>query len=341
MQHGGDLGDAIASYGGEESDWIDLSTGINPRPWPWREALSDDIWRVLPSRKALAELLDAARKTYNVPKSLAITAAAGTEALIARLPSILPNGDVAILSPTYSSHETHWRRSGRRVTPVGSLQSAEFEAARGEASIILLVNPNNPDGRTRQPQRLIELARTLAHKNGFLIIDEAFADVTPEISILPHLAHAPELPVIVLRSFGKFYGLAGLRLGFAIGSEKVTSLLAADFGGWSISGPALAIGAQALRDEDWRNMTRQRLRDDAAKLDDVIRKAGVNVLGGTDLFRLLRCENAAQLHRHLAQKRIWTRFFDFDPTIIRLGLPANNAELAAVAAALESLSPSP
>lgn len=328
MQHGGDLGAAIARHGGLAGDWLDLSTGINPHAYPVPDALPGHAWTQLPSRAALERLLAAARKAYDVPETCGLVAAPGTQALIALLPEVLPAGDVALLGPTYGSHAECWRRAGRRVTEITSPHAEPDEAAR----VLVIVNPNNPDGRLVDPASLQYLAGRMAARGGILVVDEAFADCVPGASVLPHLAGAPAL---VLRSFGKFYGLAGLRLGFAAGPKPVVAALEKRLESWAVSGPALEIGARALADEAWRKATLARLADEAAELTYSLQMRGLSVFGGTPLFVLAGTRDAARLHEALARQRIWTRVFDYAPTWIRIGLPGA-AKLARLEAALES-----
>ncbi|AXS40907.1 threonine-phosphate decarboxylase CobD [Breoghania sp. L-A4] len=359
MRHGGDLSEAARHFGGSRNDWLDLSTGINPHAWQWPESrhgtthapgernasetprngpqftLAADAWSTLPGDAAMSSLLDAARGAYRVPDAFGVTAAPGTESILARLPTIAPQGDVVVLSPTYSSHAGCWRGAHRPVREILSLD--EIGAAD---RIVVLVNPNNPDGRSLAPEALLDVARMLAARDGLLIIDEAFADVAPQTSVLPH---ASTTPVAVLRSFGKFFGLAGLRLGFLAGPPALCASLSEAIGGWSVSGPALEIGAAALRDTAWQTEMRQTLIRDSAALDAVLARHGLPIAGGTTLFRLIRHEHAHALHAALARRHIWTRAFDYAPHWLRIGLPGTDAALTrfdtALSQSLDELPP--
>ncbi|ADZ70462.1 threonine-phosphate decarboxylase CobD [Polymorphum gilvum] len=326
MKHGGDLAEACERYGGRTGDWLDLSTGINPHAYPVPAALPTDCWTQLPTQAALDRLLGAARKAYRCPPATGLVAAPGTQAILAWLPLILPDGDVAVVSPTYSSHAEAWRRAGRQVTEIGH----PF-AAPAQTRIVVLVNPNNPDGRLSDPKSLLDLARQMAARGGWLVVDEAFADVVPGASLLPHLA---DEPVLVLRSFGKFFGLAGLRLGFLAGPPEATDRLAGQLDSWAVSGPALAIGRIALADEPWQEAMRNRLADEMADLTLALSEAGLTVFGGTTLYALAAHGNAHGLHRALARRRIWTRVFDYAPTWLRVGLPPDPVARARLTAAL-------
>jgi cobalamin biosynthetic protein CobC len=188
------------------------------------------------------------------------------------------------------------------------------------ADVVIVVNPNNPTGRLISANALREVASKLARKGGLLIVDEAFIDVLPEAASL-----TGDLPpaTIVLRSFGKIYGLAGLRLGFAIADSSLARRLRAELGPWAVSGPALAIGQTALRDESWLSETVTRLRSDQARLDRMLESAGFTLIGGTPLFRLVRHSGAIGVVENLGHHGIHVRAFSHEPQWLRFGLPGN------------------
>jgi cobalamin biosynthesis protein CobC len=326
MKHGGDLTEAIARHGGASENWLDLSTGINPRPWPIPQALPEDAWQRLPSRADAEALLDSARKAYGVPDRVDIAAAAGTQALIQWLPYLAAPGPVAIVGPTYGEHAAAWHNAGHPVIAIDDLN-----ACPDNADHVIVVNPNNPDGRVADRAALTKIAAQLKERGGWLIIDEAFADVDPTVSAV---ALCADLPVLILRSFGKFYGLAGLRLGFAIGSFDMIVRIATALGPWPVSGPALLIGAAALGDQPWADSTRRALQQQARALDEVLLRAGFTIAGGTTLFRLARHPQALRLHAVLAKQHIWCRSFDWADDLLRFGLPPDDAGLERLAAAL-------
>jgi cobalamin biosynthetic protein CobC len=326
MKHGGDLTEAIARHGGAPASWLDLSTGINPWPWPIPQSLPESAWQRLPSRAETDALLDAARKTYGVPDGAGIAAAAGTQALIQLLPYLAAPGPVAIVGPTYSEHALAWRNAGHPVIAIDDLAACPENAVHA-----VVVNPNNPDGRVTDHAALAPIAAQLKSRGGWLVVDEAFADIDPAVSAV---AWCPDWPVVILRSFGKFYGLAGLRLGFAIGEPDIVARISAALGPWPCSGPALLIGAAALGDRPWADNTRGRLEQQARKLDQVLAKAGFTIAGGTSLFRLARHPDAKKLHAALARRHIWCRSFDWADDLLRFGLPSDTAGLDRLAVAL-------
>jgi len=295
--HGGGIDAARARFGGARADWLDLSTGINPRPYPLGD-LTATGWSVLPDREATLALERAARAFWRVPEGAMVLAAPGASSLIARLPGLRPVGRVHIPGPTYNEHAASFAAHGWELSDAG-----EDPQAR------VIVHPNNPTGRFYGAG---DLGAPLS------VIDESFCDVAPERSLV---AEAVRPGVIVLKSFGKFWGLAGLRLGFAIGPADLIARLAEMLGPWPVSGPALELGTRALNDPDWARLTRVRLNEDAARLDALLRRAGAEIAGGCPLFRLARVQSAREWHERLAERRILVRVFPWADDLVRLGLP--------------------
>lgn len=291
--HGGGLDATVAKYGGTRSAWLDLSTGINPQPYPVGD-IPPEAWSALPDQGAMDRLLAAARTFWNVPDGAEIVAANGASAIIAAMPRLWPAETVSIPTPTYNEHAAAFRAAGTQVN------------TDGEAPVHVVVHPNNPDGRLWD----------LAHQSCKTVIDESFCDVCPQHS---HIAQATSEDRVILKSFGKFWGLAGARLGFAICSPQNAQTLREILGPWAVSGPALDIGARALRDIAWAGATRQRLADDVVHMD---RMVGLPLVGGTDLFRLYEVKDAAAAQDHLAHHHVWSRIFPYSKTWLRLGLPA-------------------
>lgn len=325
MDHGGDLTEAWARHGAGDPPWLDLSTGINPHPWPVPDGVRREGWERLPSRAVEAGLLGVARRAYRVPEAGAIVAAPGTQALIQWLPRLAPPGDVAVLGPTYAEHAASWRAAGRNVHDVADVRDL------AGAVHAVVVRPNNPDGALLDAERVREIAERCGRRGGWLVVDESFADLDPAWSVA---GLAAGLPVIVLRSFGKFYGLAGLRLGFAIAPPAIAGLVGEAIGPWAVSGPALAVGAAGLADEGWAEAMRVRLAAEAWQLDEILRAGGLAPAGGTDLYRLVRHARAGELHDALAVAHIWCRAFAWAPDLLRFGLPPDDAARERLRAAL-------
>lgn len=313
--HGGDIDRARARYGG--TDWIDLSTGINRQPWPV-PPLPAPVWTDLPTAAARAALMAAARLAFaTTAPGLAL---AGAQAAIQLVPRLAPPGRARVLAPTYNEHAAALRAAGWRVEEV-----AGPDALAG-ADLAVVVNPNNPDGRRHDPAAL----RALAPRVGRLVVDESFADADPALSLAAEAGDG----IVVLRSFGKFWGLAGLRLGFAFADAATVARLDAMAGPWPVSGPALEIGRLALADTAWRRATADRLAAEAHRLDALAAGAGWTLVGGTALFRTYDAGDAGAAQDRLARARIWSRVFPYSGRWIRLGLPGGAAEWARLAAAL-------
>lgn len=294
--HGGGLDGAIEIYGGTREDWLDLSTGINPVPYPMPR-LPKDAWTALPDQAGFDRLYALARRFWNVPQEAAIIGATGASAIIAALPRVLPIGEVCIPGPTYNEHGAAFAAAG-------------WHLGHDQSHALVAVHPNNPDGHMWQ---VSDLEAT------FTIIDESFCDLLPDQSLID-LAARPG--TIVLKSFGKFWGLAGLRLGFAVGDPALVARLADLLGPWQVSGPALAAGAEALADPQWAAEARVRLTRDAERLDSLLTASRAQVIGGTHLFRLYRVADAQAAQHRLAQHHVWSRVFPYAPDWLRLGLPA-------------------
>ena len=317
MTHGGDLGAVRRRYPDAPEPWIDLSTGINPVPYPVA-SLPADLWSRLPSQRDEQALLEAAASRYGVRDLATIVAAPGTQALIQLLPRIVAKARVAIVGPTYDEHETCWRRQGHDVRIVSSLDDAK------DADVVVVVNPNNPTGLLLPPAKL---RRT----QGLLVVDEAFIDLLPrDASLVTDL----RANTIVLRSFGKTYGLAGVRLGFVVAEKSIADRIRGELGPWAVSGPAIEIGRQALSNSEWLETAVDRLADDRRKLDALLASAACEFMGGTPLFSLVRHPDAAGLTDRLAHRGIHVRRFAGNPGWLRFGLPAGAREFSRLAAAL-------
>ena len=312
LLHGGNLDAARQRFPTAPEPWIDLSTGINPYPYSV-PLLDPETWSRLPQRSQELLLREAAAQCYRAQNPDMIVSASGTQALIQTLPRLIARSQVAILSPTYTEHATAWRHEGHYVVEVPDLTTI------ARASVVIVVNPNNPTGQVIPTERLRELAAELQSRDGLLVVDEAFADVmAPDVSLVPDLPPA----TIVLRSFGKMYGLAGLRLGFAIAHEDLATGLRDYLGPWAVSGPALSIGATALADIAWRNEAVMRLENAQRRLDKLLETCGgCSVIGGTPLFRLVTHSEATKVADALAQHGILVRQFSYAPTWLRFGLP--------------------
>lgn len=312
--HGGSLGRARALFPHAPQPWIDLSTGINPHSYPLFDLPATALTR-LPEPSSAGRLQAAAASAYGAPSPLHVALAPGTQILLPRVFSLVKPGRAAILGPTYAEHARTAALSGHSVDEVSDV------SALADSDLAIVVNPNNPDGRVVPRADLLALAETLRRRGGLLVIDEAFMDVGPQEESL--CGDVGQGGIVVLRSFGKFFGLAGVRLGFAIASPDIAARLDAEFGPWSVSGQALEYGIRALDDHDWQAMMRERLASDAARLDSLLAAQGMPVSGGTSLFRYILTTGAAALFDALGEAGILVRNFAERPHALRFGLPGD------------------
>lgn len=313
IHHGGGLAAAAALHGGRIKDWLDLSTGINPCP-PDLPAIPMRAWHRLPDRERELAAREAARLYYRSGERLPLPVP-GTQSVIQLLPRLVPAGArVAVVSPTYGEYVRAFTAAGLAVDMV-----ADLEHVTGDHRLVVVVNPNNPDGRLHGREGLRGVAETLAPRNGVLVVDEAFGDMQPDQSLAGDVS--PNL--IVFRSFGKFFGLAGVRLGFVIADEPIGAQFSDWLGPWAVSGPALILAEQLMTSDT--DIIADRIRQRARALRDVLATAGLTIRGGTELFKLVEDAQAGDLHQHLCKHHILTRKFDYRPDWLRFGLAPDEA----------------
>lgn len=320
LGHGGRLGAARTAWPDAPTPWIDLSTGINPHPYPV-PAFAPETWSRLPDPESLRALERVAAAAFGVEDPARVVAGAGSEALIRLLPHLLEGRRIAISARTYGGHAEAWRAAGAEIVAPGD-RSADLR---------VLVNPDNPTGRLLPPDQVLDLA------DGALLVDEAFVDVDPSGSVASQAGTSGFERLMVLRSFGKFYGLAGVRLGFLIAEPALAARVRQALGDWPVPGPTIAAGLAAYPDTAWATQTRLRLIEDTVQLDRLLRAAGFEIAGGATLFRLARAADAPRRFEALARAGILTRPFPWDETLIRFGLPGPKADWLRLADALETL----
>lgn len=336
LEHGGNLQQAQLQYGSPHAPWLDLSTGINPYPYP-APVLSHTVWHRLP--EISNSLISSACAYYGAPDILPV---AGTQAAIQALPQLWCNrpldeygqgrqtqriARVVVAAPAYAEHAYRWQRAGHLVREV---TYADLATAIVDCDVMVICNPNNPTGDRIVPEILLDWAERMAKHGGWLIVDEAFCDVTPELSIAAH-SHMPGL--LVLRSFGKFFGLAGLRLGFVAAHRTILDVLAEHLGPWSVSAPAQEIGVAALTDHTWQQTMRDHLHTQGARLQAMLAAVGVHSTGST-LYQWWPQSHAQAFHAAMAKQGIWVRLFTRDGGSIRVGLPADAQSWQRLEAAL-------
>ncbi|RJG13940.1 threonine-phosphate decarboxylase [Pseudomonas cavernicola] len=330
LEHGGRLQLAARQYGIAETDWLDLSTGIAPWPWPLPE-ISLRAWARLPETEDGLEA--AARAYYGAAQLLPV---AGSQAAIQMLPRLRRAGKVGVLSPCYAEHAEAWRKGGHIVR---ELSEDEVDFFLDGLDVLVLVNPNNPTGRLIERAQLLDWHARLARRGGWLVVDEAFMDNTPEQSLATSSGRDG---LIVLRSFGKFFGLAGARLGFVLGPNKLLQALAEQLGPWTINGPTRVLGAACLRDGNGHLLQRQRAAQASQRLAGLLGRYGFAPVGGCALFQWLPSAEAQVLQDFLARRGILVRLFvqplveKVQSSSLRFGLPADEAGWARLEQALQA-----
>lgn len=329
LEHGGNLRAAALRFGRPLQDWLDLSTGINPHAYPAPE-LGANIWQRLPEPDPMLAL--AAGAYYQAPLMLPV---AGTQAAIQALPRLRAmlcpgaNASVIVAAPSYAEHAHHWAQHGHLMQQV---PYAELEAQVDACDVLVVCNPNNPTGAMIGAEQLLDWAARLARRGGWLVVDEAFGDMTPENSVAPW----SDMPgLIVLRSVGKFFGLAGLRLGFVSAQEATLAALANLLGPWAVSSAAQQIGVVALKDVAWHSAMRLQLQQAGARLQQLLARHGI-LSSGTDLYQWWPLPHlaASAFWQHMAQRGIWVRLFPHAAQGIRLGLPPDEVGWQRLEAAL-------
>ncbi|WP_095204053.1 threonine-phosphate decarboxylase CobD [Mesorhizobium carmichaelinearum] len=324
VDHGGSLGRARALFPNAVLPFVDLSTGINPHSYPFFDLPATSLSR-LPEAGRARELTEVAASAYGAPSPTHVVAAPGTQILLPRVASLVRPGKALVLGPTYAEHARAAAIAGHEVTEVSDF------AALAQADLAIIVNPNNPDGRVIERDQLLALAAGLRARGGLLVVDEAFMDVGPRQHSLA--GDVDQGGIVVLRSFGKFFGLAGLRLGFALSDAATVQQLETQFGPWAVAGPALEYGIRALADIGWQDAMRASLAEAAARLDALLGRFGVPVAGGTTLFRYLSLPDAAGLFSALGERGVLLRHFS-ERHVLRAGLPGSELEWQRLESAL-------
>ena len=324
LHHGGRLIAAARQYGIPAADWLDLSTGINPNGFPV-PPLPAACWQRLPEEGDGLE--EAAAAYYGNPRLLALP---GSQAAIQALPGLLPPAAIACLAPLYQEHPQAWQRAGHKVRLLPTASLARALAAATPR--VLLCNPNNPTAARHPREAVLDAARQLQRRGGWLFVDEAFIDPEPEDSVTP-FAGGPEAPnLVVLRSLGKFFGLAGARVGFIFGAPDLLAALAEKLGPWAVPGPSRAAARLALEDTGWQAAARWELPRASRRLQELL--APLGPVAATALFASLETEVADDLFAFLARRGILVRHFPGQPRL-RFGLPGDEAQWQRLAAALD------
>jgi L-threonine-O-3-phosphate decarboxylase len=321
LVHGGRLRQAAQRYGIPPEQWLDLSTGINPNGWP-APPLPAALWQRLPEE---ADGLEEAAQAYYETSGL--LAVAGSQAAIQALPWLRGASDVAILHPGYAEHAAAWAKAGHRLRLVTAEQLSD---GLPKADVLVLIQPNNPTGQRFDRTLLLDWHDRLAARGGWLVVDEAFIDATPEQSLA---TLGPRPGLVVLRSLGKFFGLAGARVGFVLAEPQLREALREALGPWTIATPARWLGQRALADRPWQSTTRRTLPHATQRLADLLTRHSLAPSGGCALFQWVATPRAPRLHDTLAREAVLARLFT-DPPSLRFGLPGDASAWIRLEAAL-------
>lgn len=315
----------VRRLGLPEADWLDLSTGINPHGWA-APTPPPDCWARLPD--AHDGLIEAAAAYYGTASLLPVP---GSQAALSLLPHLRARSRVGVIAPGYAEHGAAWRRAGHEVVP---LSSAQLAGGAGTAfDVLVVINPNNPDGTYFEPETLLEWRAAIASRGGWMVVDEAFVDPTPGYSLA---SRCPLPGLVVLRSIGKFFGLAGMRIGFALGPDELLDPLAESLGPWAVNHPARWVTRRALMDAGWQLRMRERLEEGSDRLETLLARHFHQRSAGTPLFRTVLTPHAAAIHEALAQRAILVRLLDRQDGL-RFGLPRDEQGLARLDAALTAI----
>ncbi len=330
VEHGGALAAACAEFGGAPAEWLDLSTGINPNPLPLPE-IDQWVWQRLPDDDLINRAGAAAAAYYGTADGIQPLPVAGTQSVIQMLPALF-SGNVAIFGSTYEEYRYRFERTGRPVDVI-----ADAADINDDHRLVVAINPNNPDGRILKRETIVEISDQLSDRGGYVIVDEAYADLHPDERVADLAGKITNL--VVLRSFGKFFGLAGLRLGFVLGAPRIAQKIRAEQGPWAVSGPALALAAVILEDGAVSVAISEKIAERRKSLGEVLKGAGLAIVGGTQLFALVEDDQASELHRQLCVRRILTRKFGHFPHWLRIGLGPDAAADDRLSAALADIKP--
>jgi len=321
LEHGGRLRQAAKRWSIPLEEWLDLSTGI--APWSYPVSIADSAWQRLPEDDD--ELAAIAAAYYGHPAPLPLP---GSQAAIQWLPRLIAPGRVLLPRPTYGEYAPAWRAAGHMVVEV----EADAIASAGEADILMLGNPNNPTAAALSRDELLALAGRQAARGGWLVVDEAFADGDPGVSVAA-LAGGRFPQLVVLRSLGKFFGLAGARVGFLCAAEALSRQMTEALGPWALAHPSRVAAIQALGDSAWQAVQRQRLSQANTRLGELLAAHGLAARSGGLLFHYVATPQAAEIAEACAQRGILLRVFS-QPPALRFGLPGSDADFKRLDAAL-------
>jgi cobalamin biosynthesis protein CobC len=356
--HGGGINAAAREFNLPRERWLDLSTGINPNGYPI-DTLPAEVWQRLPEDddglQAIALSWFAAGTYFDTYLDTHLDIhlddveidcclpVAGSQAALQLLPFMRKACRVGVPAVGYAEHELAWRAAGHQVV---RLLPEQVDAALAQLDVLVCINPNNPTGETVAAGTLIDWHRQLSARGGWLVVDEAFAPASISTQIndderseslaayfFQLSAAQQNSGLILLRSLGKFFGLAGLRAGLMFADPSLCKAIKDRLGPWALSHPARYVMARALADVSWQATAAEQLRQQRQRLVQLLLEAGFTVQGHTDLFVYCPHPFAQRVATQLAQQAILVRYFDH-PSALRFGLPGNEPHWQQLARAL-------
>lgn len=322
LAHGGNLRQVAKKYGYPIEQWLDLSTGINPsgfKPAP----LSDACWQRLPENDD--GLIEAALNYYG-QSNFVLTP--GSQWMIQNLPAIketlvgpeqIDIGPVLLPKQGYQEHRLAWQESGFDIE---YYEAQPTISQLNHCSVCVVIQPNNPTGQCYDQSQLNDWLAILKDNEAWLVVDEAFVDCTPDKSMLDR---SGEEGLIVLRSIGKFFGLAGIRIGCIFAWTALLEKVNAAMGPWAISHPSREVAIQAFHNINWQRYAIEKCHDQSKKLRDVLIKYFQIKPTGTALFQTVYLDRSEEIFEHLCQHKILVRLLDCQ-TGLRFGLPPDRPE---------------
>lgn len=328
--HGGRLNEAVRRWGIPREQWLDLSTGINPEGWPV-PPVPPVVWQRLPEDDDGLE--ERIRHWAGAPDNAACVAVPGSQCAIQTLPRLRVPCRVGVPQPGYQEHGHGWRSEGHELVAVSAEMIAAGDHWLDDLDVLVWIQPNNPSGQVVTPERLLGWHQRLVRRGGWLVVDEAFAEGVANVSVA---AHAGTPGLVVLKSLGKFYGLAGLRAGAVLTDASIAAALRHTIGPWVVNGPARYLMARAMADDAWRASTVARLTTHSERLHTLLSQAGLPPAGGTLLFRYVVTDRAQAIADALAREGILVRRFE-QPAALRFGLPGREDDWQRLSDALRSL----
>ncbi|ROS01919.1 L-threonine O-3-phosphate decarboxylase [Sinobacterium caligoides] len=317
LKHGGNLRQMAERYQIDHGQWLDLSTGVNPYHYPIGDIPAVFFQHLPDSQEAL---LQAARRYYGCQSLLACS---GSQQVIQIMPRLIAPIRVALPDSGYQEHAYRWQLAGHTPCWYDGYSPETLEALIVDegVEVAVIINPNNPTTALISVEKILQWAGVMAERGGLLIVDEAFIDLTPVQSVAPF---ADRAGLMVLRSVGKFFGLAGIRVGFVLAETALLRRVEQELSPWQVSGPAEYLMIEALSDTPWQHANSQAINESKEMLAALLRQHLVSRIDDGGLFLSCRLEHdaALSLYEKLARRGIAIRWGVYNKrwAFVRFGL---------------------